>query len=134
MHASEPGPDKQSQETTMNWYRAISAMEKRTLRSCFAGWALDGVDAQLFSLVIPTLLLTWGIGKGQAGLIGGVTLVAGALGGLPAARSIFDRSVIFFEAVETIEEIQRLSAGESGRTRARCADTGCSSSTTTIAS
>ena len=260
----------------MNWYRAISATEKRTLWSCFAGWALDGVDTQLFSLVIPTLLVTWGISKGQAGLIGGVTLVAGALGGLlagmrsdrdgrvralqitvvwfslftflsafaqnfeqllalkalqgvgfggewtagavllsetiraehrgkamgivqsawgfgwagavllytlvfsfvspdwawrllfgigvipaglvlylrrnvaeppravtpiasskqalPAARSIFDRSVIFFEAVETIEEIQRLSAGESGRTRARCADTGCSSSTTTIAS
>ena len=68
----------------MNWYRDISATEKRTLWSCFAGWALDGVDTQLFSLVIPTLLVTWGIGKGQAGLIGGATLVAGALGGLLA--------------------------------------------------
>ncbi|MGT2470761.1 MFS transporter [Paraburkholderia terrae] len=68
----------------MNWYRAISATEKRTLWSCFAGWALDGVDTQLFSLVIPTLLVTWGISKGQAGLIGGATLVAGALGGLLA--------------------------------------------------
>ncbi|MFP3559114.1 hypothetical protein SB861_52050, partial [Paraburkholderia sp. SIMBA_049] len=63
-----------------------------------------------------------------------VTPIASSGQALPAARSIFDRSVIFFEAVETIEEIQRLSAGESGRTRARCADTGCSSSTTTIAS
>jgi nicotinamidase-related amidase len=63
-----------------------------------------------------------------------VTPIASSKQALPAARSIFDRSVIFFEAVETIEEIQRLSAGESGRTRARCADTGCSSSTTTIAS
>src|SRR5476651_1312284 len=68
----------------VNWYRDISATEKRTLWSCFAGWALDGVDTQLFSLVIPTLLVTWGIGKGQAGLIGGATLVAGALGGLLA--------------------------------------------------
>jgi MFS family permease len=68
----------------MNWYRDISTTEKRTLWSCFAGWALDGVDTQLFSLVIPTLLVTWGIGKGQAGLIGGATLVAGALGGLLA--------------------------------------------------
>jgi len=68
----------------MNWYRDISTSEKRTLWSCFAGWALDGVDTQLFSLVIPTLLVTWGIGKGQAGLIGGATLVAGAVGGLLA--------------------------------------------------
>jgi MFS family permease len=66
----------------MNWYREISTSEKRTLWGCFAGWALDGVDTQLFSLVIPTLIATWGIGKGQAGLIGGATLVAGALGGL----------------------------------------------------
>ncbi|MDR5836855.1 MFS transporter [Caballeronia sp. LZ034LL] len=68
----------------MNWYREVSTAEKRTLWGCFAGWALDGVDTQVFSLVIPTLIATWGIGKGQAGLIGGATLVAGALGGLLA--------------------------------------------------
>ncbi|WP_118180362.1 MFS transporter [Paraburkholderia phosphatilytica] len=68
----------------MKWYREISSPERRTLWSCFAGWALDGIDTQLFSLVIPTLLVTWGIGKGQAGLIGGATLAAGALGGLLA--------------------------------------------------
>jgi len=68
----------------MNWYRDISVPEKRTLWGCFAGWALDGLDTQLFSLVIPTLLVTWGIAKAQAGLIGGATLVAGALGGLLA--------------------------------------------------
>jgi MFS family permease len=68
----------------MNWYRDISPPERRTLWGCFAGWALDGIDTQLFSLVIPTLLVTWGLGKGQAGLIGGATLVAGALGGLLA--------------------------------------------------
>jgi MFS family permease len=68
----------------MRWYRDITPVEKRTLWSCFAGWALDGVDTQVFSLVIPSLLATWGISKGQAGLIGGATLVAGALGGLLA--------------------------------------------------
>ncbi|MBC8824491.1 MFS transporter, partial [Escherichia coli] len=60
------------------------------MRGCFAGWALDGLDTQMFSLVIPVLLTTWGIGKGQAGLIGGATLVAGALGGLLAGM-IADR-------------------------------------------
>jgi MFS family permease len=68
----------------MRWYQDISSNEKRTLWSCFSGWALDAVDTQVFSLVIPTLLVTWGISKGQAGLIGGATLVAGALGGLLA--------------------------------------------------
>lgn len=68
----------------MNWMRELSTTERRTLRGCFAGWALDGLDTQMFSLVIPALLATWGIGKGQAGLIGGATLVAGALGGLLA--------------------------------------------------
>ncbi|CAB3749245.1 MFS transporter [Burkholderia sp. MSh2] len=68
----------------MNWTRELSTTERRTLRGCFAGWALDGLDTQMFSLVIPALLATWGIGKGQAGLIGGATLVSGALGGLLA--------------------------------------------------
>ncbi|MCG3102134.1 MFS transporter, partial [Enterobacter sp. DRP3] len=45
---------------------------------------------QMFSLVIPALLATWSIGKGQAGLIGGATLVSGALGGL-LAGAIADR-------------------------------------------
>lgn len=74
----------------MNWTRELSTTERRTLRGCFAGWALDGLDTQMFSLVIPALLTTWGIGKGQAGLIGGATLVAGALGGLLAGM-IADR-------------------------------------------
>ncbi|MCM2494959.1 MFS transporter [Burkholderia glumae] len=68
----------------MRWYRDIPPAEKRTLRACFAGWAVDAADTQIFSLVIPTLLTVWGISKGQAGLIGGATLVAGALGGLLA--------------------------------------------------
>src|SRR6201991_604908 len=70
----------------MNWYREISPIEKRTLWTCFGGWALDAVDTQAFSLVIPALIASFGIGKGQAGLIGGATLVAGALGGLFAGR------------------------------------------------
>ncbi|AOI86026.1 MFS transporter [Burkholderia cepacia] len=68
----------------MTWMRELSTTERRTLRGCFAGWALDGLDTQMFSLVIPALLATWSIGKGQAGLIGGATLVSGALGGLLA--------------------------------------------------
>ncbi len=74
----------------MNWYKEISPVERRTFKGCFSGWALDGVDTQMFSLVIPALLTAWGIGKGQAGLIGGATLAAGAIGGLLAGM-IADR-------------------------------------------
>ncbi|MDF0505801.1 MFS transporter [Burkholderia cenocepacia] len=74
----------------MTWMRELSTTERRTLRGCFAGWALDGLDTQMFSLVIPALLATWSIGKEQAGLIGGATLVSGALGGL-LAGAIADR-------------------------------------------
>ncbi len=42
----------------MNWTRELSTTERRTLRGCFAGWALDGLDTQMFSLVIPALLGT----------------------------------------------------------------------------
>jgi MFS family permease len=48
---------------------------------CFLGWSLDALDVQLFSLVIPTLLTLWGIGRAEAGMLGTVTLLVSALGG-----------------------------------------------------
>ncbi|MFD2271987.1 MFS transporter [Undibacterium arcticum] len=49
--------------------------------SCKIGYALDAMDTQFLSFVIPTLIATWGITKGDAGLIGTVTLLTSALGG-----------------------------------------------------
>jgi MFS family permease len=65
----------------MNWYRGISATERRTFWACFGGWALDALDLQMFSLVIPAIIATWHVSHTQAGLIGGVTLVTSAIGG-----------------------------------------------------
>lgn len=64
-----------------SWYRSISKNERRTFWACFGGWALDALDVQMFSLVIPAIIAEWGISKGEAGLVAGVTLVASALGG-----------------------------------------------------
>jgi MFS family permease len=50
--------------------------------ACFGGWALDAMDVQLFSFVIPTLLIAWSMTKAQAGFIGTATLVVSALGGI----------------------------------------------------
>jgi MFS family permease len=50
--------------------------------ACFGGWALDAMDVQLFSFVIPTLLVAWSMTKAEAGFIGTATLVVSALGGI----------------------------------------------------
>lgn len=65
----------------VDWYRSGTPMERKTFWACFGGWALDALDVQLFSLVIPTLLGLWQISRADAGLVTGVTLVASALGG-----------------------------------------------------
>ena len=48
---------------------------------CLGGWSLDALDVQIFSFVIPTLLTLWGISRGDAGLLGTVTLLVSAFGG-----------------------------------------------------
>lgn len=63
------------------WFSEISGNERRTFWACFGGWALDSLDVQMFSLVIPAIIVEWSISRTQAGLVSGVTLVASALGG-----------------------------------------------------
>ncbi|MEZ2353162.1 MFS transporter [Caballeronia sp. RCC_10] len=63
------------------WFSEISGNERRTFWACFGGWALDSLDVQMFSLVIPAIIAEWSISRTQAGLVSGVTLVASALGG-----------------------------------------------------
>ncbi|RKT13485.1 putative MFS family arabinose efflux permease [Paraburkholderia sp. RAU2J] len=74
----------------MKWFREISSSERRTFWACFGGWALDSLDVQIFSLVIPTIVAQWSISRTQAGLVSGATLVAAALGGW-AAGMLSDR-------------------------------------------
>jgi MFS family permease len=64
-----------------HWYREVNAAERRTFWACFGGWALDALDVQMFSLVIPALIAGWHVSKTNLGLISGVTLVTSALGG-----------------------------------------------------
>ena len=64
-----------------SWYRRSTQLEQRTFWGCFAGWALDALDVQMFTLAIPALIAAYGIDKTQAGAISSVTLIASALGG-----------------------------------------------------
>ncbi len=64
-----------------SWFKQVSASERRTFWACFGGWALDALDVQMFSLVIPAIIAEWAISKTQAGYVGGATLIASAVGG-----------------------------------------------------
>ncbi|WP_028534639.1 MFS transporter [Paludibacterium yongneupense] len=64
-----------------SWYREISAVERKTFWSCFGGWGIDALATQMFSLAIPALIVALSLSKAQAGMIGGATMVASALGG-----------------------------------------------------
>jgi MFS family permease len=63
------------------WIKQLTITERRTMTGCFLGWTLDALDVQVFSFVIPTLLVGWHITTSQAGLLGTVTLLVSALGG-----------------------------------------------------
>ncbi len=63
------------------WYRHTNANERRAFWSCKLGYALDAMDTQFLSFVIPALIASWGLTKGEAGLIGTVTLLTSAAGG-----------------------------------------------------
>ena len=63
------------------WYGQMRANERRAFWSCKIGYALDAMDTQFLSFVIPALIATWGLTKGEAGLIGTVTLLMSAVGG-----------------------------------------------------
>ena len=40
------------------------AMRRRTFWACFGGWALDAMDVQIYSFVIPTLIIVFAISPG----------------------------------------------------------------------
>jgi MFS family permease len=63
------------------WLRELNKKERRTMLACFGGWSCDALDVQVYSFVIPALLAAWGISKGQAGLLGTITLLVSAFGG-----------------------------------------------------
>jgi MFS family permease len=63
------------------WMKQLDKTERNTMAGCFLGWTLDALDVQVYSFVIPTLLVGWHISTTQAGLLGTVTLLASAIGG-----------------------------------------------------
>src|ERR1051326_1155209 len=63
------------------WVSDLGSQERRAFGACVGGWALDAMDVQMYSFVIPALISTWGITRGQAGVLGTAALLASAVGG-----------------------------------------------------
>ena len=63
------------------WLKDLTANERNTMGACFGGWALDAFDVQMYSFVIPTVIALWGLSRGEAGVLGTVTLLISSLGG-----------------------------------------------------
>jgi len=64
-----------------SWVADMAPRERRAFAACAGGWALDAMDVQIYSFVIPTLIATWGITRGEAGVLGTAALLVSAVGG-----------------------------------------------------
>ena len=65
----------------LEWYRGLDRNGRRTFWACFGGYAMDAMDVQVYSFVVPVLIGLWGMSNTQAGLLATVTLILSALGG-----------------------------------------------------
>ena len=64
------------------WWSSAPPEAKRALVAAGMGWMLDAFDVMLYALVLASLMSDLGIAKATAGLLGSITLVASAAGGL----------------------------------------------------
>ena len=49
-----------------DWFHSLNGTERRTFYACFGGWAVDALDAQIYSFLIPTLIAAWHITTAEA--------------------------------------------------------------------
>ena len=68
--------------TALAWWRAAPPDAKRALVAASLGWMLDSFDVMLYALVLASLMSDLGMTAPTAGLLGSVTLVASAAGGM----------------------------------------------------
>ena len=84
MTIGDSGSSRKAQRTVefeTTWLAELTPTERNTLIATFGGWALDGMDVMVYSFVVPTLMVTWHITGGEAGLLATVALLISAAGG-----------------------------------------------------
>ncbi len=63
------------------WYHDATARVKRVFWTCSAAWALDSMDALVYSFMIPTLMVAFGMTLLEAQTINTANFVSAAIGG-----------------------------------------------------
>ena len=63
------------------FYRGMTVTERRTMIACALGYALDGLDFTIYTLVLSTVIALWHVDRGSAGLTVSITLICSAFGG-----------------------------------------------------
>ena len=66
------------------FYRAMTIPERRTMLACALGYALDGLDFTIYTLVLGSVIALWHVDRGAAGLTVSATLICSAVGGWAA--------------------------------------------------
>jgi MFS family permease len=64
------------------WLRSAPAPARRALLAASVGWLFDGFDVMIYSMVLTALLADFGISKTTGGVLGSLTLLASAGGGV----------------------------------------------------
>ena len=64
------------------WWREGTPEGRRALIAAALGWMLDSFDVMLYALVLAALIPDLGMSKETAGLLGSITLLAAAAGGI----------------------------------------------------
>jgi MFS family permease len=72
----------QADQGLFTWWRAGTPEAKRALIAASLGWMLDSFDVMLYALVLASLMRDLAMDAPTAGLLGSVTLLASAAGGL----------------------------------------------------
>jgi MFS family permease len=70
------------EESAAPWYRDITREQWKALLAAKLGWMLDAMDFLLYVMAIGRLKTYFGFDDGTAGLLGTVTLLSSAAGGL----------------------------------------------------
>src|SRR5436190_19855663 len=66
----------------LGWLRTAPAPARRALLAASVGWMFDGFDIMIYSMVLTAVLAEFGISKTMGGVLGSLTLVASAVGGV----------------------------------------------------
>jgi MFS family permease len=80
--ASQPQSQTAAKSGLLGWLSEGTPAARRALLAASLGWALDGFDIMLYALVISSLLKDLSISTATAGLLGSLTLIASAFGGV----------------------------------------------------